>query len=74
MSLVENNQLYVFEDMHQLLHQIHDCMWVLDEQKKPTNKIKDEARYHLAACLRYLASILVVKQVYGERKAQVWKW
>jgi hypothetical protein len=74
MSIVENNQLYVFEDLHQLLHQLHDCMWVLDEQKKPTNKIKDEAKWHIAACLRYLATTLVVKQVYGEKKAQVWKW
>ena len=64
LAIVEQKQLYVFEDLHQLLGQIHSCMWVIDPvTKKPTNKIKDEAKYHLLACWRYMATMLMVRQV-----------
>ena len=39
--VMEQNQFYVFDDLYFLLSQIADCMWVLDEDQKPTNKIKD---------------------------------
>jgi len=61
-AILEQNQLYVFEDLHQLLGQIVSCLWVIDpETKQSTNKIKDEAKYHLLACLRYLSTILAPK-------------
>ena len=65
-SIVEGNQLYVFEDLHGFLVQLANCMWVLDNENRPTNKIKDEAQYHLLACWRYLASVLAVKRKFGE--------
>jgi len=74
-ALIEGGQFYIFEDLHQLLGQIHDCMWIVDpETKKATNKIKDETKYHLLACFRYLATVLVVKQVVGGNKPHVWTW
>jgi len=66
-SLIENRQVYVFEDLHQFLEQVHNCMWIVDiETKKATNKIKDEARYHMLACWRYIATALAVKRLNQE--------
>ncbi len=56
-GLIEKNKLFVFEDMHRLLEQINTAMWKLDDMGKPTNEIKDEKRYHILACLRYVCSI-----------------
>lgn len=68
-SLFETNKLWIFEDLYGLLSQISNCMWELDDEKKTTNKIKDEAKYHLLACLRYLASYLPIERPFsrGER-------
>jgi len=65
-AIVEGNQLYVFEDLHRFLVQLANCMWVLDNENRPTNKIKDEAKYHLLACFRYLATVLAPKKRFGE--------
>jgi len=65
-SIVESNQLYVFEDLHNFLNQLANCMWILDDENKPTNKIRDEARYHMLACWRYVSTILAVKRKFGE--------
>lgn len=74
LAIVEQNQFYVFEDLHQLLGQIHDMMWEIDPQtKKPLNKIKDEAKYHLAsACMRYGATVMLPKQILRTGAGQVW--
>jgi hypothetical protein len=72
-KLVEQSKFYVMEDLYNLLRQISDCMWVLDETKQPTNKIKDEPKYHLIACFRYLATILDVRMI-DETAANEAKW
>jgi len=73
LAIVEQNQFYVFEDLHQFLGQIHDCMWEIDPQtKRPLDKIKDEAKYHLLAAFRYLCTVLVPRQSLSMRKPQVW--
>jgi len=73
LAIVEQNQFYVFEDLHQLLGQLHDCMWEIDPQtKKPLDKIKDEAKYHLLSAFRYLCTVLIPKQVLRARVPQVW--
>lgn len=56
-SVMEANKLYIFEDMVLTLSQIANCLWELDNENKPINKIKDEARFHMLATLRYLLSI-----------------
>uniref|UniRef100_A0A6M3KVD0 Putative terminase n=1 Tax=viral metagenome TaxID=1070528 RepID=A0A6M3KVD0_9ZZZZ len=64
LAIIEQNQFYVFDDLYRLLGQINDCMWVIDtETRKTTNKIRDEAKYHLLACFRYLATILSLKYI-----------
>lgn len=72
-SLIENNQFYIFEDLYQLLGQIANCMWILDEEKRCTNKIKDESRYHLLSALRYVATALKIAKG-GEQTSNVWHW
>lgn len=62
-ALIEQNGLYIFEDLHATLAQIADCMWVVNEDKQITNKVKDEAKYHLLACFRYLGTILNIKKI-----------
>ena len=73
LAIVEQSQFYVFEDLHQLLGQLHDCMWEIDMQtKKPLDKIKDEPKYHMLACLRYLCTVLIPKQVVRRTGMKVW--
>ena len=55
-GLMELNKLFIFDDLHHLLAQISNCMWELDNESHITNKVKDEQRYHLLACLRYIGS------------------
>jgi hypothetical protein len=55
-SLMERNKFYAFSDMHGLLSELSNCLWELDEENKPLNKIANEQRYHLLACLRYIGS------------------
>lgn len=55
-GLMELNKIFIFDDLHNLLNQMYNCLWVLDDQNKPTNKIQDEQKYHLLACLRYMGS------------------
>ncbi len=76
-GLMETNKLYIFEDLFGLLQQIANCMWELDFNNKPTNKIKDEAKYHLLACLRYLVTYLPVERpllrgLTNKVKVKVW--
>jgi uncharacterized protein YneR len=65
-QFIEKNKIFVFDDMTATLEQLFTCMWKLDEIGKPTNEIKDEKKYHLLACLRYLCTLFspdtVVKQ------------
>jgi len=72
-SILEQNQFYVFEDLHNLLSQMASCMWEIDpESKKPLNKIKDEAKYHILAAFRYLVTVLIPKQPLRSGSQRVW--
>jgi hypothetical protein len=62
-QFVEKNKLFVFEDMTGTLEQLFTCMWKLDEFGKPTNEIKDEKKYHLLACLRYLCTLFTTETI-----------
>jgi len=54
---MEKNKIFIFSDLYSTLGQINSCMWKLDEMGKPTNEVKDEKRFHLLACLRYLCTL-----------------
>ncbi len=72
MMVMEQDQFYVFEDLYGLLGQIANCMWEIDTDNKPTNKIKDEAKYHLLACLRYMATVFNMRK--NEEEMPVWRY
>ncbi|MBT9133222.1 MAG: hypothetical protein DDT33_01758 [Firmicutes bacterium] len=66
-GLMELGKLHIFDDLHHLLAQIANCLWVIDESSQPTNKIKDETKYHLLAALRYIGSDFAQESVIPER-------
>lgn len=55
-GLMELNKLYVFNDNIHYLEELMNCLWIPDAEGKPTDKIKDEPKYHLSACARTLLS------------------
>lgn len=55
-GLMELNKVFIFDDLFNTLSQISNCMWKLDDENKPTNKVDNEEKYHLLACLRYIGS------------------
>lgn len=70
-QIMEKHKIFVFSDLYGLLTQLNTCMWKLDEHGKPTNEIKNEARFHLLACLRSVCSIFTPETVRPSKKAGV---
>jgi len=62
-GLMELNKFYVFSDMHGLLSELSNCLWQLDEEGKPINKIDNEQRYHRLACARCILSYFTPETV-----------
>lgn len=52
-GLMELNKLHVFNDVFNYLREIQNCLWERDSKGVVTDKIEDEAQYHLCACARY---------------------
>jgi len=55
-GLMELNKVFVFTDLLNYFEELANCLWSPDQEGKPTDKIKDEQRYHLCACARYILS------------------
>jgi len=55
-GLMELNKVFIFNDNIHWLEELMNCLWIPDDEGKPTDKIKDEAKYHLSACARTLLS------------------
>lgn len=68
-GLMELNKLFIFDDLWKLLEEIFNCLWELDNEGRITNKIKNEARYHLLACLRYIGSDFVPETVWSGKES-----
>ena len=66
-GIMELNKIYCFEENYNWINELMNCLWELDREGKPTNKIKDEARYHLSACARYILSGFVPETVSQNR-------
>lgn len=56
-ALMEAGKVYVFEDCVFYLSELASCAWEYDREGQRTNKIENEARYHLSACARYILSL-----------------
>lgn len=55
-GLYDLNRIHIFDDLTRLLDEMANCLWELDDTGHTLDKIKNEARYHLLACLRYIGS------------------
>lgn len=55
-GFMERNKIFVFKSLYNRLEELMNCLWIPDNEGKPTDKIKDEQKYHLCACARYLYS------------------
>lgn len=66
-GLMELNKLFVFKDMVNYLEELMNCLWVPDNEGKPTDKIKDEAKWHLCSAARYILSGFAPETVTGRR-------
>jgi hypothetical protein len=73
-GLMELNKVFIFSDLIELLSQISNCMWLLDEENRAKNKIDNEARFHLLACLRYIASDFVPETVPKQDETPAWQF
>ena len=62
-SFMEHNRIYVFDDCTNYLNELFNCLFEVDENNVVINKIKDEARYHLCACSRYLFSSFQTERI-----------
>ena len=55
-GFMERNKIFTFKSLYNLLEERMNCLWLPDNEGRPTDKIKDETKYHLSACARYLYS------------------
>jgi len=62
-GLMELNKIYIFDDCINYLEELMNCLWTPDNEGRPTNKVKDEERYHLSACARYILSSFIPETV-----------
>ena len=68
---MEQNKLFVFNDLYNYLGELATCVWEIDAQGQRTGKIQDEKRYHLGAAARYLLSDFRPDIVPGVRREPV---
>ncbi|KKL94805.1 hypothetical protein LCGC14_1861030, partial [marine sediment metagenome] len=47
-------KIFTFKSLHNLIEERMNGLWEPDKEGRPTDKIKDEQKYHLSACARYL--------------------
>lgn len=55
-GMMERNKIFIFKDLFNRLEEMMNCLWEPDQEGRPTDKIKNEERYHLCADARYLYS------------------
>jgi len=62
-GMMNLNKIFIISRCKGLLGQLSNCLWELDNDGYATNKIKDEPKYHLLACLRYMFSYFTPETV-----------
>ncbi len=55
-GMMERNKVFIFKHLTHRLEEMMNCLWEPDQDGRPTDKIKDEVKYHLSAGARYLYS------------------
>lgn len=69
-GLMERNKIYVFDDLLNFREELMNCLWELDRENRPTNRVKDEQKYHLTACARYILSEFTPETVEPRKKSR----
>lgn len=67
-GFMERNKIFVFKSLRHRIEELNNCLWAPDTEGKPSDKIKDEERYHLCACARYLYSNFTPETVYHSKQ------
>lgn len=62
-GMMELNKIYCFNDNTNWLEEMMNCLWNLDDTGNVTNKVKNDAKYHLCACARTLLSTFIPETV-----------
>ena len=57
-SLFQKNQLFVFDDLDDMIDELESYSRVLDDDQNPTEKIEDKNKYHRLDGLRYIGTFL----------------
>ena len=71
-GLMERNRVFIFKNCIHLMNDVRNALWDVDRDGVRLDKILNEQRYHLLACLRYGLSDFtpetVTKGSYGRRR------
>lgn len=73
-GLHQLNKLFVFNDLRNYLDEKRSFSRELDANYNPTEKIADEAKFHLMACERYLLSDFTPETIISGGYSPVWKY
>ncbi|MFA4837064.1 MAG: hypothetical protein WC749_13470, partial [Dehalococcoidia bacterium] len=60
---IERNRFFVTKNCVNLMEELRNCLWETDKDGYRLDKIRNEARYHALACLRYGASDFTLETV-----------
>ena len=69
-NLYDLNKVHIFDDLTRLLDEMSNCLWNIDAEGHTTDKIKNETRYHLLACWRYIGSDFTPETVSSRKPRQ----
>ncbi len=65
-GMMERNKIFVFKSLTNRYEELMNCLFEPNENGVPSDKIKDEAKYHLSACARYLYCNFTPETVSGQ--------
>lgn len=73
-GMMERNKVYVFNDLYHLKDELFNCLWDTDDSGNRLDKVRDDAKYHLLACLRYGFSDFSPETAVHSIKPASWSW
>ncbi len=62
-ALVEKDKIFILRRCIKVLSELSNCLWEIDRENRPTDKIRNESQFHLLACWRYLFSEFMPQNV-----------
>jgi len=69
-GLFERNRVFITRNCVNLLTDVRNALWDVDRDGVRIDKIKNESRYHLLSCLRYVISDFTPETVVTEPKSR----